>query len=99
MPDLFIFERNIFRIPTGLPEASANRAPSEKNYLLAMAVMGPGPHRSGDIATQLGSEVQTVAPTRAKLIEKGMIYSPAHGDTGFTAPLFDAYLRRVIGSS
>lgn len=73
--------------------------PSEKNYLLAMAVMGPGPHRSGDIATQLGREVQTVAPTRAKLIEKGMIYSPAHGDTGFTVPLFDAYLRRVIGSS
>ncbi len=50
--------------------------PSDKNYLLAMAVMGPGPHRSGDIATQLGREVQTVAPTRAKLIDKGMIYSP-----------------------
>lgn len=73
--------------------------PSEKNYLLAMAVLGPGPHRSGDIANRLGREVQTVAPTRAKLIDKGMIFSPAHGDTGFTVPLFDAYLRRIMGSS
>jgi Mn-dependent DtxR family transcriptional regulator len=69
-----------------------------ENYLLAMAAMGPGPHRSGDIATQLGREVQTVAPTRARLIESGMIYIPAHDDTGFTVPLFDAYFRRVIGS-
>lgn len=70
--------------------------PSEKRYLRAMAELGPGPHRSGDIAHKLGREVQTVAPTRAKLIDKGMIYSPAHGDTGFTVPLFDAYMRRVM---
>lgn len=72
--------------------------PSEKRYLRAMAQLGPGPHRSGDIANQLTREVQTVAPTRSKLIDKGMIYSPAHGDTGFTVPLFDAYLRRVMPS-
>lgn len=71
-------------------------SPSEKRYLRAMAELGPGPHRSGDIAHQLGREVQTVAPTRAKLIDKGMVYSPAHGDTDFTVPLFDAYLRRVM---
>lgn len=71
-------------------------APSEKNYLRAMAELGPGPHRSGDISKLLGREVQTVAPTRAKLIEKGMVYSPSHGDTGFTVPLFDAFMRRVI---
>lgn len=70
--------------------------PSEKRYLRAMAELGPGPHRSGDIAHMLGREVQTVAPTRAKLIEKGMIYSPSHGDTGFTVPLFDAFMRRVM---
>lgn len=70
--------------------------PSEKRYLRAMAELGPGPHRSGDIAHILGRQVQTVAPTRAKLIDKGMIYSPAHGDTGFTVPLFDAYMRRVM---
>lgn len=71
-------------------------APSEKRYLRAMAQLGRGPHRSGDIAQALGREVATVAPTRAKLIEKGMVYSPAHGDTAFTVPLFDSYLRRVM---
>lgn len=70
--------------------------PSEKRYLRAMAELGPGPHRSGDIAYQLDIKVQSVAPVRAKLIAKGMIYSPAHGDTGFTVPLFDQFMRRVM---
>lgn len=73
-------------------------APSEKRYLRAMAELGPGPHRSGDIAHTLGRDVATVAPTRAKLIEKGIVYSPAHGDTAFTVPLFDSYMRRVMPS-
>ncbi|MCY3821490.1 MAG: ATP-binding protein [Gammaproteobacteria bacterium] len=71
-------------------------APSEKHYLRAMAERGAGPHRSGEVARTLGRSVRAVAPTRGKLIAKGMIYSPAHGDTAFTVPLFDAYLRRVV---
>lgn len=71
-------------------------APSEKRYLRAMAELGPGPHRSGEISTVLSRGVGAVAPTRAKLIEKGVIYSPAHGDTGFTAPLFNEHLKRVL---
>jgi AAA ATPase domain len=70
--------------------------PSEKKYLRAMAELGPGPHRSGDIAELLKRGVQQVAPLRNGLIKKGMIYSPAHGDTMFTVPLFDQYLRRVV---
>ena len=69
---------------------------SEKRYLRAMATRGSGPHRSGEVAETLGRHVRAVAPTRAKLIAKGMIYSPARGDTAFTVPLFDAYLRRVL---
>ena len=65
-------------------------APSEKRYLRAMAERGAGPHRSGEVAQTLDRSVRAVAPTRAKLIAKGMIYSPAHGDTAFTVPLFDA---------
>lgn len=61
-----------------------------------MAELAEGPHRSGEVAHVLARSVRTVAPTRAKLIDKGMIYSPAHGDTAFTVPLFDAYLRRVV---
>jgi AAA ATPase domain len=70
--------------------------PSEKRYLRAMAELGPGPHRSGAIAHLLKKEVQTVAPTRATLINKGMVYSSAHGDNSFTVPLFDEYMKRVI---
>jgi hypothetical protein len=68
--------------------------PAEKRYLGAMAELGPGPHRSGDIAAQLGVKVESVAPRRSALIKKGMVYSPAHGDTAFTVPMFDDFLRR-----
>jgi hypothetical protein len=70
--------------------------PSEKRYLRAMAALGPGPHRSGDIAVNLGREVSSLAPTRAQLISKGMIWSPSHGDTAFTVPLFDEFMKRVM---
>jgi hypothetical protein len=72
--------------------------PREKEYMRAMADLGPGPHRSGDIADKLHSRVQTVAPLRSGLIAKGMIYSPAHGDTAFTVPLFDQFMRRHMPS-
>ena len=70
--------------------------PSEKKYLRAMAELGPGTHRSGDISNLLKKEVQAVAPVRASLIKKGMIYSPSHGDNAFTVPLFDEFMKRVI---
>jgi hypothetical protein len=71
-------------------------APAEKKYLRAMAELGPGPHRSGDISDVLKVKVQSVAPVRNALIKKGMIYSPQHGDTAFTVPLFDAFMRRQM---
>ncbi len=70
--------------------------PAEKNYMRAMAELGAGPHRSGDVAEILEVSVQSVAPTRNSLIRKGMIYSPAYGDTAFTVPLFDEFLKRQI---
>ena len=70
--------------------------PTEKKYLRAMAELGPGPHRSGDIAAQLGKVVSTLAPTRSSLIQKGMIWSPSHGDTAFTVPMFDAFMKRIM---
>ena len=70
--------------------------PVEKKYLRAMAELGPGPHRSGDIAEELGREVSSLAPTRSQLIVKGMIWSPNHGDTAFTVPLFDEFMHRII---
>ncbi len=73
--------------------------PKERQYLRAMAELGPGPHRSGDIAEIYGAKVESLAPMRSALIHKGMIYSPAHGDTAFTVPLFDEFMRRAIPSS
>lgn len=70
--------------------------PSEKKYLRAMAELGPGPHRSGDIADELKRNVTSFGPTRSKLIDKGMIWSPNHGDTGFTVPLFDEFMKRIM---
>lgn len=70
--------------------------PSEKRFLRAMADLGPGAHRTGDIAEVLGVKVMSVGPVRAKLIKKGMIYSPAHGDMDFTVPLFDEFMVRAI---
>lgn len=69
---------------------------AEKKYLRGMADLGAGPHRSGDIAASLARKVSTLAPLRSALIEKGMIYSPNHGDTAFTVPLFDEFMRRIM---
>ena len=70
--------------------------PKEKDYLRAMAELGPGPHRSGDIAEELGRGVTVLGPTRNQLISKGMIWSPSHGDTAFTVPLFDEFMKRIM---
>lgn len=70
--------------------------PAEKRYLRAMAELGKGPQRSGDIAHLLNRDVRAVAPIRATLIGKGMVYSPSHGDNSFTVPLFDGYMKRVM---
>lgn len=73
--------------------------PAEKKYLRAMAELGPGPHRSGDIAQMLSKSVNSLGPVRQSLITKGMIWSPSHGDTAFTVPLFDEFMRRIIPGS
>ena len=70
--------------------------PGEKNFLRAMAELGPNAKRTGDIADMLGVKVNSLGPVRAKLIKKGMIYSPAHGDIAFTVPLFNEFMVRAI---
>ncbi|PTB18267.1 AAA family ATPase [Trinickia symbiotica] len=70
--------------------------PREKAYMRALAELGAGAQRSGEIAELLGVKVQSIAPVRNALIKKGMIYSPAHGDTAFTVPLFDQFMKRIM---
>ena len=70
--------------------------PIEKRYLRAMADLGEGPHRSGDIARKLARKVTSLGPTRSQLIVKGMVWSPSHGDTAFTVPLFHEFMLRIM---
>lgn len=70
--------------------------PSEQNYLRGMAEIGAGQKRTGDIAEILGKSVSSLGPVRDRLIKKGMIYSPSHGEMAFTVPLFDEYMKRII---
>jgi DNA-binding MarR family transcriptional regulator len=70
--------------------------PKEKTYLRAMAELGSGPYRTGDIADCLRVKITTLGVVRASLIKKGMVYSPSHGDMAFTVPLFDEFMRRAI---
>jgi hypothetical protein len=83
-------DRNFFRVRFD------RLTPGERNFLRAMAALGPGAQRTGDIANMLGVKVTSLGPVRAKLIKKGMIYSPAHGDMAFTVPLFDEFMIRAI---
>ena len=69
---------------------------SEKNFLRAMAHLGPGSKRTSDVASTLETTVKSLGPVRSQLIKKGMIYSPAHGDVAFTVPLFDEFMVLLI---
>ncbi len=70
--------------------------PLEQKYLRAMSWLGPGPHRSGEIAKLLQRKVESLGPTRSALIKKGMVWSPSHGDTAFTVPLFNEFMTREM---
>ena len=83
-------DENFFRVRFG------RLTPSEKNFLRAMAELGPGPYRTGDIADTLRRNITRLGPVRARLIKKGMVYSPSHGDIAFTVPLFDEFMVRAI---
>ena len=83
-------DQNFFRVRYG------RLTPGEKKLLRAMAGLGPGDHRTSDIAEMLNVKITSLGPVRARLIKKGMIYSPAHGDMAFTVPLFDEFMLRAI---
>ena len=66
----------------------------ELQYLRAMAELGPGEQAAGDVAAVLGRTSDQLGPTRARLIDKGLIYTTSHGHGDFTVPQFDRYMRR-----
>jgi hypothetical protein len=91
------FRATVGEIEIGIdPELGTADSGDLESDLSALAELGADPQRSGDVAEVMAVTVQSIAPLRAALIRKGMIYSPAHGDTAFTVPLFDGFMKRMI---
>jgi predicted ATPase len=67
----------------------------ERRYLRAMAELGPEPQKGKDVADALGRTAEQLAPTRSRLIDKGLLYSPGRGLAAFTVPQFDRFMRRT----
>lgn len=68
----------------------------ERAYLRAMAELGPDPQLAGDVAGILNRTSQQCGPTRASLIEKGLLYTPSYGYAAFTVPQFDRFMKRAV---
>ncbi len=83
--DTSFFAARIARIP-----------PSEVAYVWALASLGPGPHRSGEVAGAAGKSTPQVAAFRDRLIAEGVIYAPRYGWVEFAIPHFDRYVRRSL---
>ena len=83
--DSSFFAARIARIPD-----------SEVAYVQALASLGPGPHRSGEVAGAFGRSTPSVAAFRDRLIREGVVYSPRYGWVEFSIPSFDDYVRRTL---
>lgn len=68
----------------------------QRAYLRAMAQLGPEPQKASEVATTMGRTSPNLAPTRAELINMGLLYTPEHGYAAFTVPHFDRFLMRAI---
>ncbi|MHB0914164.1 MAG: ATP-binding protein [Thermoleophilia bacterium] len=66
----------------------------ELRYLYAMAELGPDPQRASEVAQRIGRTAEQAGPIRARLIEKGLLFTPSHGYAAFTVPQFDRYMLR-----
>ena len=69
---------------------------AEVVYMRALARLGSQPQRASTVAHELDRPVERFATTRARLIDKGLVYAPKRGLTAFTVPQFDRYLRRTF---
>ena len=68
----------------------------QRAYLRAMAQLGPESQRASDVAELMGRTSPQIAPTRAELINIGLLFTPEHGYASFTVPHFDRFMLRAI---
>lgn len=67
----------------------------ELQYMRAMAELGSEAQAAKDVARLMHRTSEQLGPTRSRLIEKGLLYTPTHGFAAFTVPQFDRYMRRA----
>ena len=83
------------KLDEGFFRVRAERATElELDYLRAMAELGDQPAQAKQVAELLGRTSEQLGPTRSRLIEKGLLYTPGYGLAAFTVPQFDRYMRR-----
>nr|WP_221189288.1 ATP-binding protein [Microbacterium proteolyticum] len=70
--------------------------PLQTAYMRAMAELGPEPQKASDVARLLERDSTQLGPTRAELIEMGLLYTPEHGYAAFTVPDFDKFMLRAV---
>ena len=68
----------------------------QRAYLRAMASLGPLPQKAADVAAVLQRQSTQLGPTRAELINMGLLYTPDHGYAAFTVPHFDQFMLRAL---
>lgn len=85
------------QLDEGFFRARLGRVPDgERRYLLALAGLGPGAHRSGAVAAAMERTTPQVGPIRERLITAGILYAPRYGYVAFTVPQFDDFVRRNL---
>ncbi|MGN6446108.1 ATP-binding protein [Amnibacterium sp.] len=70
--------------------------PLQTAYMRAMAELGPEPQKAGDVARIMNRESTQLGPTRAELIDMGLLFTPEHGYAAFTVPEFDKFMKRAV---
>jgi len=85
-------------LDTSIYEVRVQRATDrERRYMRAMAELGKGPYRSGDVAGKLGYKTSEVSVLRQRLLDKGLVYATEdYGHVDFTVPRFDEFMRRYM---
>ena len=67
----------------------------EKIFIFAMAKCKKLPCSISNVAKMMESEVASISPYRAQLINKSVIYATGYAEIDFTVPGFDRFLKRV----
>ncbi|MDY4921055.1 MAG: ATP-binding protein [Phascolarctobacterium sp.] len=69
----------------------------ELEFMKAMVKCANLPCATSQVAKNMQSSYNRIAPIRAQLIHKGFIYATNRGEISFTVPQFEQYLKRVYG--